>query len=115
MKLRTYFLAGALALAAAPAVAAADDHAINNSGQSLELACGEGGKVAINGSQNEITITGNCSKLAVNGSMNDIDVEAVDKIAINGAGNTVAWTRGWKRKAPKVAKLGRNNKVVQNK
>jgi hypothetical protein len=27
----------------------------------------------------------------------------------------VGWTRGWKLKAPKVAKRGRNNKVVQNK
>jgi hypothetical protein len=115
MKLRTSVLACAFALLALPTLAAADDHAINNSGQSLELACGEGGKVAVNGSTNEITITGNCSKLAVNGSMNDIDVEAVDKIAINGSGNSVGWTRGWKLKAPKVAKRGRNNKVVQNK
>lgn len=113
MKVR--LLACLFVLAAAPAVAAADDSAVNDSGRSLELACGDGGKVAINGSKNEITITGNCSKVAINGSMNDIEIEGVDKIAVNGTGNTVSWQHGWKKKAPRVAKLGRNNRVQQAK
>ena len=109
----------ALALVvAAPAVAAADDapsHAVNDSGKSLELDCGEGGKVAINGSKNEITITGACSAVAINGSMNDVEIDGADKIAINGSGNSVSWVKGWKKAKPKIAKNGRNNRVTQNK
>lgn len=107
----------ALALGAAPAVAAADapSHIINDSTKELTLDCGEGGKVLINGSSNTVDVTGSCSKVQINGATNDVEIEATDKIQINGAGNTVTWTKGWKKKAPKVSKLGRNNRVTQNK
>lgn len=117
MQVRTLvlILLTSLAPSLAPSLAAADDNVVNDSGKTLELTCGDGGKVVVNGAQNEITITGNCAKLAVNGAMNDIEIEAVDKIAVNGTGNTIAWQRGWKAKAPKVAKTGRNNKVTRAK
>lgn len=117
MKRLTSVLVLGLALLAAPAVAAADapDHLINSSGQSLELDCGDGGKVLVNGSKNEIAITGGCTKVQINGAMNDIEIDGTDKIQINGAGNTVTWTKGYKKAKPKIQKTGRNNRVTQNK
>ena len=110
----------------APSVAAADDQAINDTGQTSTVDCGDGGNVAINGSQNTLTITGVCASVALNGTGNTVTIDAsasvavsgvgntltvkaADKIAVTGSGNKVTWSKGLKAKKPKLVKLGVRN------
>ena len=111
-------LAFVLALVLAPALAAADDaraDVVDAAGQSVSLDCGEGGRVAVTGAGNTVTITGGCSKVAITGSSNVVSIAAADKIAVTGSSNTVTWAKGWKKKSPKVARLGVGNKVSKAK
>ncbi len=102
-----------VSLVALPVAAWADAprHVINDSGVTTTLDCGAGGDVVLNGSAAELTVTGACAKIVVNGSRNTVALDAVDKVQLNGSANTVTWKKGWKKKAPKVVKLGTGNKT----
>ena len=69
-------LALALALLAVPSVAAADapEHIHNGAAANSTYDCGDGGKVIVNGSQNNVTISGSCTKVQINGSMNNVTI-----------------------------------------
>lgn len=108
-------IAFALALVLAPALAAADapEVVINDAAQTSTVDCGEGGKVVVNGSSNDITVTGGCAKVVVNGSANKVAIDAADKIAVTGSGNHVTYKKGYTKKSPKVARTGVGNKVAR--
>ena len=110
-------LAVAFALLAAASIARADapEHVINDAAQTVTVDCGEGGKVVVNGSTNNVTVTGGCAKVAVNGSANTVAIDAADKIAVNGSGNRVTYKKGFTKKSPKVARTGVGNKVSRAK
>ena len=106
-------LALVLALVATPALAVADapDHVFNGADETSTVDCGEGGTVVINGSTNTVTTTGGCAKVVINGADNTVQIDAADKIVVTGSGNTVTWHKGWKKKTPKVARLGAGNTI----
>lgn len=108
-------LAFVCALLVAPALAWADapSHVINDSNVNTTLDCGEGGKVVLNGSNNNITTAGGCTKVLVNGSGNNVAVGAADKIVVTGSGNNVVYAKGWKKAKPKVSSLGTGNKIAK--
>lgn len=99
-------------LTAAPlALADAPEHVINDAAQQVSVDCGDGGKVVVNGSSNNVTVTGGCAKVVVNGSANNVTVDAADKIAVTGSGNHVTYKKGYTKKSPKIARTGVGNKV----
>ena len=106
-----------LALIAAPLGAAAEPpvHVVNDTGATLSLDCADGGRVVINGGDNNVTTTGGCEKVLVNGSGNHVQVGAADKIVVTGSDNTITWGKGWTKKQPKVSTVGTGNKVAQAK
>lgn len=110
-------LAFAFALLATVSLARADapEHVINDAAQSVTVDCGDGGKVVVNGSSNNVTVTGGCAKVAVNGSANNVAIDAADKIAVTGSGNHVTYKKGFTKKSPKVARTGVGNKVSRAK
>ena len=69
-------------------------------------------KIAINGSNNQVTIE-NAKKLAVNGSGNTVDIVAADKIALTGSNNKIAYKKGLTGAKPKISTLGSGNKVTK--
>jgi Protein of unknown function (DUF3060) len=83
-----------------------------NSGQTAKLDCA-GGKAAILGSSNVLTITGNCSALALAGSDNKITIRFGPdaQISLVGSGNAIAWvsTDG---KPPRVTYVGSDNTLT---
>ncbi|MBL8620123.1 MAG: DUF3060 domain-containing protein [Myxococcales bacterium] len=110
-------LAFAFALLASASIARADapEHVINDAAQTVTVDCGDGGKVVVNGSSNNVTVTGGCAKVAVNGSANNVAIDAADKIAVTGSGNHVTYKKGFTKKSPKVARTGVGNKVSRAK
>lgn len=102
-----------LLIAPAVALAEAPSHVVNDAGGNLTLDCGDGGKVVVNGADNKIAITGGCEKVLVNGSGNTVDVASSDKIVVTGSGNAITYGGGWKKKAPKLSRLGTNNKIAK--
>ncbi|WNG37204.1 DUF3060 domain-containing protein [Archangium violaceum] len=75
--------------------------------------CSPKTEVNISGSDNEITLTGECKSVSVNGSSNKVKVEAVAAINVTGSENEITWKRAVGAKKPKVNRLGVNNKVTQ--
>lgn len=102
-------------LLAAPAAAWAEPpaHVVNEADATLTLDCADGGRVTVNGSANTITVTGGCEKVTVNGSGNTVAVAGADKIVVTGSGNTITYGGGWKKKAPKLSRLGENNEIAR--
>ncbi|WP_257448122.1 DUF3060 domain-containing protein [Archangium lipolyticum] len=75
--------------------------------------CSPKTEVEITGSDNEVTLTGDCKSVSVNGSGNKVQVEAAAAITVMGADNEVIWKRGVGAKKPKVSRTGTDNKVTQ--
>ncbi|AKJ08350.1 DUF3060 domain-containing protein [Archangium gephyra] len=75
--------------------------------------CSPKTEVNISGSDNDITLTGECKKVSVNGSTNKVKVEAVESIEVTGSENQVTWKRAVGAKKPKVTRTGHDNKVTQ--
>lgn len=86
----------------------------NGTGLEKTYEC-EGKDIAINGANNKLTFTGECHDVAVNGSKNVVHIEAARQIAANGTDNRVFWKRGTGKGDPKVAILGKGNKVSREK
>jgi hypothetical protein len=72
-----------------------------------------GGKAEIMGSNDVLTIKGNCSGLDLAGSGNKITIEFGRAAAINfvGSGNAIAWTSA-DGKPPKVTYVGSENTLT---
>ena len=75
--------------------------------------CSPATEVNISGSDNDITLTGECKRVSVNGSTNKVKVEAVAAIDVTGSDNQIIWKRAVGAKKPKVNRTGHNNKVTQ--
>ncbi|MEW6365782.1 MAG: DUF3060 domain-containing protein [Acidobacteriota bacterium] len=74
--------------------------------------CTAGQKVVLNGSHNELTITGKCGAIELYSSHNHIVVKAqTERIRILGSYNTVEWSKSANPTAPQVANLGSDNEV----
>lgn len=70
-------------------------------------------EVEINGSDNQVTLTGDCKSINVSGANNKVKAEGVATIDVSGSGNEVTWKRAVGGKKPKVSRTGVNNKVTQ--
>ncbi|GEN05862.1 Protein of unknown function [Myxococcus fulvus] len=103
-----------------------DDDAAETSSQSegsLELVdsdrtvkhdCGEGGKVEIVGSSNQVILTGTCEYIEVTGSENKVSAHTVRRIETTGSDNNVVWKHGpQKGKKPRISNTGTNNRISQ--
>jgi len=83
------------------------------SGQTVNHACEANERVVVSGSENRVTLTGDCAKVAVMGSKNVVAIEGASKIAVMGTDNEVTWKRGVGGKGPNVSRMGSNNKVTK--
>lgn len=81
-----------------------------NSGQTATIDC-PGGQGEIMGSNNNLTITGNCTTLALSGPGNTISIHFAPggQISFLGSHNTISWT-SVDGKSPKVTYMGSGNK-----
>lgn len=86
---------------------------LSGSGSQETHRCSPKTAVNISGSDNDITLTGECKSVSVNGSTNKVKVEAVATIDVTGSDNQVTWKRAVGAKKPKVNRTGHNNKVSQ--
>jgi hypothetical protein len=86
---------------------------LSGSGMQETLRCSPKTEVNISGSDNDITLTGECKRVSVNGSTNKVTVEAVATIDVTGSENQITWKRAVGAKKPKVNRTGHNNKVTQ--
>ncbi len=77
--------------------------------------CSSKTEVDVSGSDNDVTLTGDCKRVSVSGSGNKVNVEAVGAIDVMGANNAVTWKKAVGGKKPKVSRSGANNKVTQAK
>ncbi|WP_375768778.1 DUF3060 domain-containing protein [Archangium gephyra] len=93
--------------------AAGTELEISGSGSQESHRCSPKTEVNISGSDNDITLTGECKRVSVNGSTNKVKVEAVATIDVTGSDNQVTWKRAVGAKKPKVNRTGSNNKVTQ--
>lgn len=86
---------------------------LNASNQTQTIDC-KGGSVEVLGSANRLTLVGECRAVEVTGSDNVVTVEAVERIALSGERNRVAWRRVLgDRLEPRVSTLGGGNRVVK--
>ncbi len=102
-------LCALLMIAASPASAQV---AVSQSNLKKSFDCG-GKEATIVGSQNELTLTGECPALTVKGSQNTISVEAVGTIRVVGTMNKVTWQRTTIDKGPKISRSGLDNVITQ--
>jgi hypothetical protein len=86
--------------------------AVSQSNLKKTLDCG-GQEASIVGSQNEITLTGECPAVTVKGSQNTISIEAVGTIRVVGTMNKVTWQRSTIAKGPTVTRSGLDNVITQ--
>jgi Protein of unknown function (DUF3060) len=82
------------------------------SGQTATLDCA-GGKAAVLGSNNVLTVSGSCTGLDMYGSGNKITVQfgPAAEISFVGSGNSIRWTSS-DGKPPKVSYVGSGNELV---
>lgn len=80
---------------------------VNGANETRSLACNEN-DVIVNGSANQVDITGHCLSLTVSGSANHVSVDAADSITADGMDNAVTYHAG----SPHVENRGMAN-VVQ--
>ena len=107
----------------------ADKRFTGGTGQTVSHDCGAGGKVAIEISSSNITLTGACAKVELGGSQNTVTiasaielvvggtenrgtVDAVDSITTLGNRNTLTYKRTVKAKTTKLALLGKGNSAT---
>ncbi|HET9140726.1 DUF3060 domain-containing protein [Actinophytocola sp.] len=81
---------------------------LTESGQSKTIPC-DGRTVAINGSANKYTFTGECAAVNVNGARNEIRIATATEISVNGSFNKVTWSAG----EPKTSNTGQGNTISQ--
>lgn len=73
-----------------------------------------GGTVEVSGGDNTVTIKGSARKISVSGTGNKVYIDKVDKVAIEGGGNTVYYrTSGTKSGKPDASLTGVGNKVAK--
>lgn len=115
---------------AASAARADDTWVLGDSGAKATHDCGKQPHVAINGSHDQVTLTGVCatvaihgdgvtivadaiSAIAIHGVGDVVDVGAVGRIALTGAQHRVTWKAAMRGKRPQVSDLGTGDTVAQ--
>ena len=83
------------------------------SSEKLTLKCDKYNRVTINGSDNEVSISGVCSQIMVNGRMNRITAVAASEITLFGAENTVQYSKYANGKKPVVTDTSKTNTVTK--
>jgi hypothetical protein len=85
---------------------------LSGSGRHETIACTGGTEVAINGSDNNITLSGDCKSVSVTGSTNQVTAEGMGALSVIGSDNTVTWKHALgKAQKPKVSTTGSGNRV----
>lgn len=77
------------------------------------LNCKEYNRVMVNGSGNEVTITGVCSQITVNGHRNKVSAVASAEIIAYGTGNEITYSKLANGKKPVVTDTSGSNTVTK--
>lgn len=85
----------------------------NKASEKLTLKCDKYNRVMINGSDNEVTITGVCSQITINGRMNRVTAVAAAEIIAYGTENTVQYSKYANGKKPVVTDTSRTNTITK--
>ena len=118
-----------VAVSAIDARADDDTWVLNDSSAKATHDCGKQPVVVVNGSTDDLALTGKCTKvsingghlkvtaesidqLAINGAENAITVDALGKVTLTGAGNKVTWKTALGGKKPRVSDLGTGDSVT---
>jgi hypothetical protein len=100
-----------VAVAVAPALAE-PTWKLDASDTTYSYVCGGSDWIAVNGSGNTVSVTGECAVLEVTGSNNRIAIEGVGTIRVSGDNNDVTYTRATNgKKKPVIKKKGADNTV----
>jgi hypothetical protein len=116
-------------LCARAALAGDDTWVMGDSNAKAAHDCGKQPVVIVNGSTDELALTGKCTKvsvhggrvkmtaesidqLAIDGAQNAIVVDALGKVTLSGEGNTVTWKTAIGGKKPRVSDLGTGDSVT---
>jgi hypothetical protein len=92
------------------------DISIMGSARKGTFTCAGNTVVAISGSANDITLTGECKSVSVAGSANKVSMDGVGELNVSGSSNNVTWKRAsGDAKKPKVNTVGVGNKVSKAK
>jgi len=85
----------------------------NKASEKLTLKCDKFNRVMINGSDNEVTITGVCSQITINGRMNRVTAVAAAEINAYGTENTVQYSKYANGKKPVVTDTSKTNTITK--
>ncbi len=80
----------------------------------FDYRCAQGEHLTLNGTNDEVEISGECGSLTVIGSNNDIEIDKVDAIIVRGSNNSVFWESGSTRSPPTVSQTGMYNEIEQH-
>lgn len=105
-------IGGAAMTTSAIAQTSANTAGFLQSNQTATIDC-VGGQAAIMGSNNDLTIKGNCTSLSLAGSNNKISIQFAPgaQVSFVGSGNTISWT-STDNKPPKVSYVGSGNTLT---
>lgn len=84
---------------------------VNDDDANKTLNCKEYNRVQINGSRNEVTITGVCSQIMINGQGNTVSAEAVVEVVTFGGQNVVTYSKVANGKRPMINDTAGTNSV----
>ncbi len=83
----------------------------NESDEKKSLSCKEYNRVMINGSRNEVTITGVCSQIMINGHGNTVSAVAAAEILAYGRDNRVSYSKFANGNRPTVTDTSGSNTI----
>ena|ERR1041384_8116415 len=129
-RLIALLIAAPAALGALAAPARADISVIDND-KTLDVDCAKDPQVSLVGNHITVSLKGVCTKIAITGNNetvtgsattvyvagnnNTLTLDAADDVTVVGNNNTLAVQKAIKRKAPKVANSGTDNKISKPK
>jgi hypothetical protein len=85
----------------------------NEGSEKVTLKCDKYNRVMINGSENEVTITGVCSQITINGKMNRVVATAAAEIIAYGPENTVQYSKYANGKKPVITDTSKTNTITK--
>ena len=85
----------------------------NKDAEKLTLKCDKFNRVTINGSDNEVAITGVCSQITINGRMNRVTAVAAAEILAYGTENTVQYSKYANGKKPVITDTSKTNTITK--
>ncbi len=86
---------------------------VNGQDQKKSLTCKKLDRVTINGDRCVVTIKGPCRQIVLNGDNNQVDGDAAMEISLNGANNTVNYSRFVNGKRPIITGSSSENTVAK--